>query len=69
MHLQSNAASHLSALLLLGLSPKKKKKKKENKMKERFLYSEIRVEHPLSKYSNILNYKHTKGPSNSYLHK
>ena len=38
-------------------------------MEERFLYSEIRVEHPLSKYSNILNYKHTKGPSNSYLHK
>ena len=47
----------------------KKKKKKENKMEERFLYSEIRVEHPLSKYSNILNYKHTKGPNNSYLHK
>ena len=68
MHLQSNAASHLSALLLLRLSPKKKKKK-ENKMEERFLYSEIRVEHPLSKYSNILNYKHMKGPNNSYLHK
>lgn len=38
-------------------------------MEETFLYSEIRVENPLSKYNNILNYKHMKGPSNSYLHK
>lgn len=67
MHLQSNAASHLSALRLLGLSPKIRRKKEE-KMEETFLYS-ISVEHPLSKYNNILNYKHMKGPSNSYLHK
>lgn len=37
-------------------------------MEETFLYSEIRVENPLSKYNNILNYKHMKGPSNSYFY-
>lgn len=68
----SHASSSLPILFLLYSFSffqnyiERTKTRGENKMKEEFLYSEIKMAHPWLKCCDILDYKPAKGPSNKH---